>query len=161
MAADSASSTRANLDMPHGPKDKQTIKAGVTTAAATSTPKTPTLIALPAELHLEVFKHLEVCTSVCIGLTCKKMWEIHYNIHGKVSLGWLAFIHEPLEVDMPDGRTFDVGHLIEDWMGPRYFWHFVSHTFRPITEKPAFDHLFKCHRHFEGPGACDICDSYI
>ncbi len=41
---------------------------------------------LPAELHYAVFGFLDPIDSVCLALTSRHFYAVHWNIHGKVSL---------------------------------------------------------------------------
>ena len=45
-------------------------------------PHPPTLLGIPPEIHLSLFKHLDVVTSICMGLTCKTLYKIQQSIHG-------------------------------------------------------------------------------
>lgn len=77
---------------------------------------------MPPELHLELFQHLDTVSSICLGLTCKTMYAIHYKKHGKVTLH--------------DSRTREyrpywkrpknpfLAELIKDWMAHQgyIFW---------------------------------------
>jgi hypothetical protein len=38
------------------------------------------------DIHLKIFCFLDVCTSTCLGLTCKILWSIHSAQHRKTSL---------------------------------------------------------------------------
>jgi len=44
------------------------------------------LAKLPIELLLEIQTHLCPVQSTCLGLTCKRLYGIHWGIHGKVLL---------------------------------------------------------------------------
>jgi hypothetical protein len=44
------------------------------------------LASLPAELLAGIIQYLDPIQSVCVGLTCKAFYEIHWKIHGKVGL---------------------------------------------------------------------------
>ena len=44
------------------------------------------LTELPAEIHLKVFDLLDLNSSTCLGLTCKKLYPIHRALHGVVPL---------------------------------------------------------------------------
>jgi len=41
---------------------------------------------LPEELVLKIFAHLGPVSSTCLGLTCKQLYTIHRQIHGRVDL---------------------------------------------------------------------------
>jgi hypothetical protein len=46
----------------------------------------PSLPSLPTELHLQIFAHLDKIDATCLGLTCKHLYGIFHEIHGKVPL---------------------------------------------------------------------------
>jgi hypothetical protein len=53
----------------------------------------PTLTSLPPELHLKIFSELDGITSICLGLTCKKFYLIHKELHPsffnyRIPLSW-------------------------------------------------------------------------
>lgn len=101
------------------------------------------LSSLPPELQLEIFERLHAVSSACLGLTCKKFYAIHWNIHGKVQI----FDMEPLtpelrtrkhEFSVPGDRIFERGyfrlhHILDPWMlragyvrDRRYGYRFVK-----------------------------------
>lgn len=63
---------------------------------------------VPSEVHLELFRHLHRVDSTCLGLTCKKFYNIHRQLHGMVGLG---------EWDMSDIHSKQLHMLLKDWMG--------------------------------------------
>jgi hypothetical protein len=101
-----------------------------------------TLITLPPELHLELFKHLDVCTSICLGLTCKKLWAIHSQ-EGIVKLyttindpfmptaRWRWHIQKARMVKDLNGKEHKLGELLKQWMGPKYWLPFKGYKFMP------------------------------
>ncbi|KAE9382031.1 hypothetical protein N431DRAFT_440825 [Stipitochalara longipes BDJ] len=111
----------------------------------------PTLITVPAELHLELFKHLDTCSSVCLGLTCKKLWAIHSE-KGKVLLynftvRFRQFPHPvlpgrivrrlvvytcPLKVTDANGREFTLAELLKSCIGRNYWLAEDGKHFLPI-----------------------------
>jgi hypothetical protein len=49
--------------------------------------KRPTcLLSLPLELKIAIIKHLDRNSSVCLGLTCKELYDIHWEEQGIVPL---------------------------------------------------------------------------
>ncbi|PMD32763.1 hypothetical protein L207DRAFT_609365 [Hyaloscypha variabilis F] len=120
---------------------KQTAKAKEIMATAIT--NAPTLITLPSELHLKLFEHLDICTSVCLGLTNRKLWVIHFSIHKKVPLVSLGI---PTNIVMQDGQEIKLSCLIKSWIGPCYFYNWQMGMFRPTKEKPAFYYRFLCQR---------------
>lgn len=46
----------------------------------------PHITTLPTEMHLKIFSHLNAIYSTCVGLACKQFHEIHFSIHGRVSI---------------------------------------------------------------------------
>jgi len=101
-----------------------------------------TLTTLPPELHLELFKHLDVCTSICLGLTCKKLWAIHSQ-EGIVKLyttiddpfmptaRWRWHIPKARTVKDLNGKEHKLGELLKQWMGPNYWLPFKGYKFMP------------------------------
>jgi F-box-like len=47
---------------------------------------TPTLTNLPVEITLHILSYLNPGHSACLGLTCKRLYKLHREIHGNVSL---------------------------------------------------------------------------
>ena len=45
-----------------------------------------TISSLPTEIHLKIIKNLDRVSSVCLGLTNKKLYTIHKELHLKVPL---------------------------------------------------------------------------
>jgi hypothetical protein len=92
------------------------------------------LLALPPELHLEIFKHLHPVSSTCLGLTCKEFYPIHRQLHGAVSL------QATIPVS-PRNYYFGgfawLGALLSTWAGPKFFfrpWN-ARFTKRPNIEQ--------------------------
>ena len=93
---------------------------------------------MPVEMHLELFKCLDEAQSVCVGLTCRKLYSLHYSIHGKVELHYHRYyigggVYMRLTEDA-DGNAHYLAVLIRDWMGPEYFYPFCARCFER-TEK--------------------------
>jgi hypothetical protein len=101
-----------------------------------------TLTTLPPELNLELFKHLDVCTSVCLGLTCKKLWAIHSQ-KGIVKLytmiedpymptaRWRWHIPKAHTVKDLNGKEHKLGELLKQCVGPNYWLPFLGYKFMP------------------------------
>lgn len=63
---------------------------------------------------------------VCLGLTCKKLYAIHWDLHGKMRD--LAGYHE-----RKDGNPVYLGFLLKVWMGPKLIWDTqLSFRYMPI-----------------------------
>jgi hypothetical protein len=77
------------------------------------------LLALPPELHLEIFKHLHPVSSTCLGLTCKEFYPIHKQLHGVVNLR--AKIPAPPRKPHYWGFV-RLGALLNTWAGPKYWF---------------------------------------
>lgn len=71
------------------------------------------LLALPSEIHLEIFKHLDSASSTCLGLASTHFWSIHQATHGKVPLtAWCI-----LPPNRMSGRH--LFELLASWMAPQ------------------------------------------
>jgi hypothetical protein len=84
-------------------------------AAKATTPQSrapPTLSALPTELVLKIFSYLCPGNSACLGLTCKRFYECHRQLHGNVSL------KEWCHTDRSLGRR--LYELLEEWYLPGF-----------------------------------------
>ncbi|PMD60616.1 uncharacterized protein K444DRAFT_629116 [Hyaloscypha bicolor E] len=66
------------------------------------------LDAAPNEIALEIFKYLDPCTSTCLGLTCKKFYAIHTEIHGKASMFY--------RVQLDGDKYLYLFELLHGWM---------------------------------------------
>jgi hypothetical protein len=87
---------------------------GLITQCKQATP----FIAIPPELHLQLFKQVGLCVSVYLGTTCKKTYEIYYEMHGKSKpysplVGRYSFYHT---VD-GNSKTQELLTLIKDLIG--------------------------------------------
>jgi hypothetical protein len=81
------------------------------------------LSALPNEILLIIFTNLNECSSVCLGLACRKMYRLHcLTYNHPVSL----FAQSP---------TLFLYHYLENWMGMRYRW---SEIFECFLSREAF-----------------------
>lgn len=47
----------------------------------------PTLTNAPSEVILEILSRLDPVSSVCLGLNCKQLYNIHWDLNGKVKIG--------------------------------------------------------------------------
>lgn len=97
-----------------------------------------TLVTLPTGLHVEIFKHLEICASICLGLACKKFWEIHNSQRRVVKLykeerSWRYGRKRSTVWTATDleGRELPLGELPKQWMGPNYWLPFRGYKFLP------------------------------
>lgn len=93
------------------------------------------LLALPPELHLEIFRHLHPVSSTCLGLTCKEFYPIHKKLHGVVRLRDRIAIYLPRSRSLGSTR---LGALLNRWAGPEYHffgWSSVRFTKRPNAGK--------------------------
>jgi hypothetical protein len=97
-------------------------------------------MSMPPEICKELFKHLDVTTSVCLGLTCRKMYSIHYEDKGKVDL-WFKFSggEFPQRIIDKKGRQVILIDLITNWMGPQFFYSWEERRFVPIEGKRKYD----------------------
>jgi hypothetical protein len=81
---------------------------------------------LPYDIHHTLFGHLDIVTSTCLGLTCKKLYAIHRKYHSKPdSLKCLIILKGR------GGGLFYLGNLITKWMGKGmkfsyHMWKFVT-----------------------------------
>jgi hypothetical protein len=53
---------------------------------STHTVQNSKLLTLPPEIHLRIFKHLDRCSSTCLGLTSEVLYPLHFSLRGKVPL---------------------------------------------------------------------------
>jgi hypothetical protein len=73
------------------------------------------ILDLPPELILLIFKRLDICASVCLGLTCKALFNYNEHLHPfQVSLHMRT---QPTE-DIKSKKC--LGHLLTEWMKPKY-----------------------------------------
>jgi hypothetical protein len=92
------------------------------------------LLALPPELHLEIFKHLDPVSSTCLGLTCKGFYLIHKQLHGVVGLREIIPVYWRRYQSWGFTR---LGALLNKWASPDYYFHYwssVRFTRRPGAE---------------------------
>jgi hypothetical protein len=85
-------------------------------AAASQPPRTAALPFLPNELLLKIISHLSPGHSACLGLTCKRLYVLHRELHDSVSL----------DTRCPTGGSMGprLYELLEDWHLPgfKYCW---------------------------------------
>jgi hypothetical protein len=91
---------------------------------------------MSAELHLQFFKQLELCTSVYLGTIGKKTYEVHYEMHGKVKLyslpvGRFPFYHTA----DGNGKTHELRKLIKDWIGWKWWFSWTRGKYLPSRFK--------------------------
>ena len=84
-----------------------------------------TFMTMPPELHLQLFRHLDPVTSTCLGLTCATVYQIHWNIRGKVTLctspeETLYWRRQALSVVDKEGEEHSLGSLIRKRMDDGY-----------------------------------------
>ena len=86
------------------------------------------LLTLPDELKLNIISNLDRVESACLGLTCKQLYAIHWQKHGKVDLeGWERKGKYCLECNGPpslkDRELKEVycglHCFLDEWMGPQ------------------------------------------
>ena len=72
---------------------------------------TSKLLSISTELQLMIFKLLDPASSTCLGLTNKAFYQIHWGIHGKVSLSAYCML--------PPNQYSGVHlwKLLEKWVG--------------------------------------------
>lgn len=114
----------------------------------------PGLTTLPAELHLKIFDSLAPEASVCLGLTCKKLYPLFFARQAKTHLRRLCdTCGRPIEncgVYGPAGRQsldkcppqdgsqkalFD---LLRDWKPKNLAYSFVDKTFVNMIRRGGF-----------------------
>jgi hypothetical protein len=85
------------------------------------------LLKLPDEMILEILRRCSVYTSTCAGLTCARIYRIHFALNGPV------YILTP----SPDHNT---GHqplylAIGSWIGDDYEWDKLYDVYRPVGKR--------------------------
>jgi len=75
---------------------------------------TASLLDLPNEILLQIFVALPPQYSACLGITCRRLYNIHYSVHGTIKLTPVLIL------------------LLKNWMGAtgrRYshFWNVFVH----------------------------------
>lgn len=85
--------------------------------------QTRQLATLPSEILILIFSNVDECASVCVGLTCRKMYGVH-----RLTYDYPAnlFAQSP---------SMFLHHHIESWIGDRYRW---SECFEVFVNKEAF-----------------------
>jgi len=82
------------------------------------------LLALPSELHYIIFSRLFRVSSICLGLTCKKLYGIHKTFYPKAG-----------EFRLTELAGYDsyLGDLLNNWAGPNVcfeirfnIWSFIT-----------------------------------
>jgi hypothetical protein len=74
----------------------------------------PTLIGLPTEVKLIIFKHLDRASSTCLGLTAKMFYTLHIEVRGKVPLCSFCFFNPKTELR----AGVRLHSLLQEWVGP-------------------------------------------
>jgi len=82
---------------------------------------TPPILDLPVEMLRSIFDLLDLTTSICLGLTCKPLWEIHLHKYGKVPLNVndlrLKLSYAYIANSPPHES---IQSLLKTWMLPKY-----------------------------------------
>ncbi|CAG8961562.1 hypothetical protein HYFRA_00006096 [Hymenoscyphus fraxineus] len=71
----------------------------------------PTLHALPEELLIQIMEWLDIDNSVCLGLTARKFYRIHWAIYGKIRISTHFILGEPTGLH----------EVLENWLKGRGF----------------------------------------
>jgi hypothetical protein len=99
-------------------------QAGATKPALTNITAS-TLVTLPSELRLKIFKLLDRVSSTCLGLCAKTLYAVHYNLRGKVPL--YAWYSSP--PSMVHG--LHLSDLLKEWNGPKFVVKWPHVKLRP------------------------------
>jgi F-box-like len=87
-------------------------------------PQTPPVLSslalLPSELLLKIFSDLDPVYSTCLGLTCKRLYVLHRELHGSVRL----------ETRCHTGRNQGprLYELLEEWHLPGFEMCWCGHS---------------------------------
>ena len=104
-------------------------------APAPAPPVLASLPLLPSELLLKIFAHLDPGNSICLGLTCKRLYLIHRSLHGSVRLE--TRVVAPLSPS-PGPRLYE---LLEEWHLPGFEMCWCGHS-RVRTARVSFSCCF-------------------
>ncbi|KAN0121944.1 hypothetical protein V8E51_000270 [Hyaloscypha variabilis] len=87
------------------------------------------LPALPTELHVQIFKHLDIITATCLGLTNKHLYAVFKRVHGEKPIRFYSLE----DTDNKTAFAFTaLPDLLEEWMKPMV-WGSEVHIYRFIT----------------------------
>jgi hypothetical protein len=89
---------------------------------------TTLLTTLPRELLIELFEALDADSSTCLGLTCKKLYNIHQYTQQRLNRNLLYERPGPFQ---PSSQLPD---LLATWMGPSLV-HGYPYTHNFVTEE--------------------------
>lgn len=78
----------------------------------------PTLVTLPTEIHLLILHHLDLVSSTCLGLTCKKFYPIHRELHGSVELCPSGSGIHPLLQRRGTSWSIPLSYFLREWAAP-------------------------------------------
>jgi hypothetical protein len=76
----------------------------------------------PAEVHLLIFENLNAYDSTCLGLTCKKFYEIHRSIYGTVPL-WTGCCLTPYYMSPPESGLW---YTLRNWFPAHLHYNFQT-----------------------------------
>jgi hypothetical protein len=104
---------------------------------------------MPPEVYLEILSNIDPITSVCLGLTCKKFYGIHWDEHGKVPL---KLGHDSIGPESGPMILVNLGNLLRSWLQgtdllwePNAFRGFGNHF--QASVKPRFLSGPECDQH--------------
>jgi hypothetical protein len=114
------------------------------TFAETSSHAKPAILALPAELHINIFELIDKDTSTCLSLTCRSFYAIHRDLNPRTEIKDLAAVNPPTdrELHVRTGRKGKRGKKVKK---------VKATTEIPVTEaqKPILEADEKCRRAFK------------
>lgn len=87
--------------------------------APNSLPPSLALANLPTELHIHLFKLLDIVTATCLGLTKKHLYSIFKDVYGH-----MIPVKLYSQVEVKDEATvayYWLSDLLERWMLPRVY----------------------------------------
>lgn len=110
-------------------------------------PDTPvqSVLDLPGSLQVKIMRYLDPCTSMCVGLTCKKLWRIHRSRYTKVMLRNCIYRVEYRDADgvRQLEERISLFSLLRNWMGPGYTYSYWIEKYVRREVDPLFDFLIK------------------
>jgi hypothetical protein len=89
-------------------------------------------VSLPVEIQLSIFEILDHSTSVCLGLTCKTFYQIHFTLRPRVSLITCQCAPPYPSTPHLNGlciSSFPLWELLHEWMGKDLTYRWKDNIF--------------------------------
>jgi hypothetical protein len=100
------------------------FQTDICTNSNAAAPRRPKLNSLPSELQLEIFRHLDPTSAICLSITCRTLNSLYEKERLRRRPPYLSLYHPP-QWNRP-GRRSELGVLLSKWMEPRIWDDYIG-----------------------------------